>query len=370
MFRRSVSPEANRWRSRRSAGRVGRSCLAVVAGLASGAVVATAASGAVARPSTKTVKPDFAFYVGKKVTFITGGSPGGANDELAVELAPLMSSYLHCTVIVEDVPAGATVPAQDDTAAAPADGLTFGQMGPIGNVENEIQNIPDINFHMLTAEYIGGVSAPEYVIATLPSSGIRTLAQLVKDRTQTSFLALSGGGQLTESVLIKAYAMNSHLLTGYPNGSSLALGFLRGDGTASVINPSSISNSIQAGQVKPLAMISPYTKGAPAYSVLSKLPTLSEYIAANPPKSRAGRNALKVLLTFDESSNQVLFAPQGTPPARIAALSAAFHSALAQPGVQSALINAGVPNGYFSATQVREQIQRMVKEAPELLPFL
>jgi len=162
--------------------------------LASGAGAATSAS----RPSaTQPVKPDFSFYAGKTVTFYTGGSPGGANDELALIAAPLMASYLHCTINVVDIPAGATVPAQDTTAASTPNGLSFGQMGPIGNVENEVQNIPDVNFHMVQMEYIGGVSPAQYVIAATKASGIHTMTALIKSPTPVKFLALSGGGQLT-----------------------------------------------------------------------------------------------------------------------------------------------------------------------------
>ena len=37
---------------------------------------------------------------------------------------------------------------------------------------------------------------------------------------------------------------------------------------------------------------------------------------------------MQVLLSFDQSSNQVMFAPAGTPAPLVAALSQAFHSAL------------------------------------------
>jgi len=55
-------------------------------------------------------------------------------------------------------------------------------------------------------------------------------------QTPVKFLALSGGGQLTESVMLKAYGMNGSLVTGYANGGASQQDSCVETETASVIS--------------------------------------------------------------------------------------------------------------------------------------
>lgn len=320
---------------------------------------------------SKTVAPDFAYYVGKSVTFITGGAAGAANDEAALIVAPLMASYLHCTISIIDMPAGATVPAQEAIAASVPNGLTFGQGGPVGDIESQDVGQNDINFPLRTQAWIGSFSPPQYVIAVTPNSGFKNLAAVFKSTTGgINFLTLTGGGSLNEQVLDGVFKLHARFITGYINGSAELTGFLRGDGNASVINAPATAPYIADGQLRGLALTQPYVKGEADYAIMSKLPVLSTYLAAHPPKSKAGKNAIKLLNIYNAASNQDIFAPAGTPAPYIAALSAAFRSAVHQPGAQKALIFQGVPNGYNSGPATLKLIDEMIKDGPAIAPYL
>jgi tripartite-type tricarboxylate transporter receptor subunit TctC len=322
-------------------------------------------------PKTKVVKPDFSFYVGKQLTLITGGAAGAANDEAALIVAPLMASYLHASINVVDMPAGATVPAQEAIAASTPNGLTFGQGGPVGDIESQDVGQNDINFPLRTQEWIGSFSPPQYVIATTPNSGIKTISQFEKaDGGGLKYLSLSGGGSLNEQVFDVVFKQHAQFVTGYINASAQLTGFLRGDGNASVINAPMSAPFIADGQMVGIALTQPYVKGETDYSVMSKLPVMSTYLAKHPPTSKANRTAIKLLNIYNAASDQDFFAPPKTPEGEVLALAAAFRSAVNQPGAQKALIGQGVPNGYDSPAKVAAQVDEMIKVGPQIAPYL
>lgn len=344
-------------------------------GLAAGALALTGTTLASAQvtssPKTKVVKPDFAYYVGKSVTLITGGAAGASNDEAALIVAPLMAAYLHCQIHVVDMPAGATVPAADATAASIADGLTFGQAGPVGYILSQDIGVNTINFPLRTQNWLGGFSPPLYLVATTPNSGIKTFTQYLRaDGGGLKLLELSGGGQLNVEILNSVFHQHATIVKGYINGTALQTGILRGDGNATVLNAPAIAPNVAAGQVTGLALTQPYVKGMANYNIMSKFPLVSTYLVQHPVKSKADKNAISLLNLYNSAGNQDFFAPTNTPPQYVAALSAAFRSAVHQAGAQTALINAGVPNGYKTAAQITKVLNEMIKVGPQMKPYL
>jgi tripartite-type tricarboxylate transporter receptor subunit TctC len=344
----------------------------IAVGLATVALGLTGTTVAVAQTAkSKAVKPDFSFYVGKTLTLITGGAAGASNDEAALIVAPLMASYLHCAINVIDMPAGATVPAADAIAASAPTGLTFGQMGPLGYVLNQDIGDNSINFPLRTQEWIGGFSAPLYVVAATPGSGVKTFTQYLRaDGGGLKLLELSGGGQLNIQVFDSLFNQHAQIVTGYTNGTTLQTGFIRGDGNASILNAPEIAPFIASGQFVGLALTQPYVKGMPNYAVMSKFPLIPKYFVQHPPKTKADKNAIKLLNLYNSAGNQDFVAPAGTPANLVAALAAAYRSAVHQPGAQAAFINAGIPNGYKTGPQIATVLAQMIKVGPQIAPYL
>jgi tripartite-type tricarboxylate transporter receptor subunit TctC len=79
---------------------------------------------------------------------------------------------------------------------------------------------------------------------------------------------------------------------------------------------------------------------------------------------------VKLLNLYNSATNQVFFAPAGTPAGDVLALSDAFRSAVHQPGAQAALIANGVPNGYTTGANDLKLYEQMIKVGPQIAPYL
>lgn len=349
------------------------SCGLVVslAGVAAASNARSATSTRVAAKKT-VVKPDFAYYVGKNVTFVTGGAPGGSFQSFAAAVAPAMASYLHCSINVEDIQPGATVPAADASANAVPNGLTIGDGNLVQFIASDITHQSTVNYTLKTVEYVGGQGPNSTILLTNKASGITRLTTLLK--TPNIRWVLTGGApQTAELVLAKAYRQpNPTFLSGYPTGAASEEGMLRGDGQVTGLTIAETLSLLEAHQANGILLTSPVSRGASDYAQLSKIPILSTYVAQHQPKSRGGRLALQSLITFESFPADIIQAPNGTPLKYVAALTAAYQSAMKQPSVKNALNFGGFSTQFIPPKTVLKDIDTLTTPKIEALmePFL
>ena len=113
----------------------------------------------------------------------------------------------------------------------------------------------------------------------------------------------------------------------------------------------------------PLLQQSPPVVGAEDYHQLKKVPTFAEYFAQHQPKTKAGVEAVKEIISLVGAPSYVPFVAPGTPPAYTLALADAFHSAMAQKGARTTMLTVGLSPGYVNPTQMAAEIRAMVKGA-------
>lgn len=344
---------------------------ALVFSMAGAAAAATSFSSAHVDSNTSTVKPDFNFYKGKVLSFITGGGSGAGYDEFALILAPAMARYLHATINVTDITPGATIPGSDQGASSAPNGLTIA-MGYFGEyIQNDIEGQPSVAYTIKDQELIGGAGPQPYVIAALKSSGLTRLGTALK--TKNVWVSLEGQGGMMITFLLDAYkSTHSTILSGYPNAPAALEGVLRGDGTLSVNAGSVFIPSIQTGQLTPIASSTPAAKGTEDYSRMRTVPTLSTWLAENPPKAKSALAAEKVMNALDGMAFDTLFEPKGTPEKYVAALSAAFQHVMHEKSVDAALLNDDIPDTYVSGKDITREINQATLSSGEaaLRPYL
>ena len=332
---------------------------------------AASASTGVRAHKTAVVKPDFAFYRGKTLSFITGGGSGAGYDEFALTLAPAIGSYLHATVNVTDITPGATIPGSDEGASAAPNGLTIA-MGYFGEyIQNDIEKVPSVAYTIKDQELIGGAGPQPYVLAAVKSSGLTRLGTALK--TKNVWVSLEGQGGMMTTFLLDAYKSHgSTILSGYPNAPGALAGLLRRDGTIGINAASVFIPSIQAGTLVPLASSVPATPGTVDYARMSHVPTLSTWMAANPPKVKSAFAAMKVMNALDAMAFDTLFEPQGTPMKYVAALRIAFKHAMLSKSVDSALLNLDIPDTYVTPQEITRQINAATLPSGEaaIKPYL
>jgi hypothetical protein len=319
-------------------------------------------------------KPDFSYFAGKTISFISPGAPGGSYDDLARILAPVIASYLHCTVNVTDISTGGGITGQNYVAAAAPNGLTIGELNSAGDIENFVDGSSGLTFSFKQQEYIAGVPEVNIVWMVNPSSSYSSITQIIKPSGPIKVLDVTSGYQdLLDRVLLGAYGVpTSDLITGFSGSPALLAGFLDDDGPIANIGLQAVEPTIAAGLARPLMLTLPMTPGALGYAILHKLklPTYATILKKHPPKTAAGREALKELVNISTGAGQVVFAPNGTPKKLVLALTAAVRSALNQKAVKAEEDNEGLQTGYITPTAVATNFGKMLRKSTYLAPYL
>jgi tripartite-type tricarboxylate transporter receptor subunit TctC len=321
-------------------------------------------------------KPDFDFYKGKTITDIVEQLPGGeyyTDDQI---LDPLIGKYLHATVNLVSNATGQSIAGQDQIASAKPDGLTIGTMTLPTDIYNYLANLPSVNFNFQQQAFIGGITWPVYVFAAACTAGkpqFSTWDQLASNTASFQYLTTNGGGnEEYGQLLYGSLNLPAKMLTGYGSTSLAVAGCQRGDGSMSSSPiPNFTPAQFSSGQIKPLLVSGTGPTTSAYYPYLKDVPTLSEWAAQHPPTTAEQKAALTYLegVFANTAPNHTFFAPAGTPPARVAALSAAYKWAISQPEAQKALILDGATTDWLSATQVLQSINTQVSTADAARKF-
>jgi tripartite-type tricarboxylate transporter receptor subunit TctC len=360
-------------------------CAAFIAMVAAaGTLVACAKSSSSSINTTSTTgaaaaaaaKPDFAFYKGKTITDIVEQLPGGeyyTDDQI---LDPLVAKYLHAKVNIVSNATGQSIAGQDQIAAAKPDGLTIGTMTLPTDIYNYLAKLPSVNFNFQQQAFIGGITWPVYVFGAACTAGkpqFSDWSTLASNTTPFQYLTTNGGGnEEYGQLLYGAFNLPAKMLTGYGSTSLAVAGCQRGDGSmASSPLPNFTPAQFSSGQIKPVLVSGPGPETSAYYQYLKDVPTLAQWAEQHPPASADQKAALTYLegVFADTAPNHTYFAPAGTPPARVAALSAAYKWAISQPEAQKALIHNGLTTDWLTPTQVLQSINTQVSTAAAARKF-
>lgn len=320
--------------------------------------------------SSGAVAPDLSFFRGKTITFIAPDKPGGSFDEWSRLLAPAMAQYLHATVNVENVPPGNTIVGQNQLAASSPDGLTIGWLNVGEDVADVVKGVGGINFSLSKVGIVGAPGFGQMVLVATPSSPYKSFAQLQKATGPVTALDVTKGtGDTVERVLLGAYGINSKIITGYTSSKDLAAGFLRGDGQIAEEELVVFQNAIASGKAVPLWVSEPVPPQNPVYSQMKSVPTLAQLIQNSPPKGQQQASAIKVLQSITQVA-QVVAAPPGVAPSRLAALEAAMKYAMGQSSVKAQALKESLVPTFYDAAQTTQALQTDQQDAQALKPYL
>lgn len=257
-------------------------------------------------------------YPSHPITFVVPFAPGGPTDTLGRTLAERMSRTLGQSIIIENVAGAGGSIGVARVVHSPPDGYTIS----LGNWSTHVLNG---GIHSLGYDLVGDLepiallpSAPQ-IIVTRKDIEATTLSELIawikNNRTTLGTAGVGSAGHI------------SALLFGRQTGTQLTLVHYRGAGPAMtdligghidmMIDQSTTSlPQVRAGAVKPFAVTSPRRLlSAPA------IPTTDEVGLAN----------------FHVAVWHGLWAPKGTAPEVIKALSVATREALSDPSIRERL---------------------------------
>lgn len=293
------------------------------------------ASAAAALTSTTTLglAQGSAAWPAKPIRIVVPFTPGGTTDMVARLIGNELGKQLGQSVIVENKPGAGTTIGVDYVAKQPADGYTFVCVANSFTANKTlVKNLPYDTLKDLQPVALMGLS--EHVLATHPSSGLKSLADLKKAalaKPDTLTYASFGNGTSAHlSGALLCQMLDIDMVHVPYKGQGPALTDLLG-GQVSVMfgNWSEFRGHIESGKLVALGMVT-----AQRSRFAPNVPTLAEQGVA-----------------LASNSWQGLLAPAGTPDAIVQRINAEVNKALASPKVVEVFAKSGVVSQAGSVAQ-------------------
>jgi len=288
------------------------------------AIAATAALVAALLAAPLRADPVEDFYRGRTLRLLIGYGPGGGYDIYGRLVAQFLPRHLpgNPTIVVQNMPgAGSLLAAKYMYAAAPKDGTVLGSLAQTLALDS--LTVTSANIDVGRMPYIGRVAPNIDTGVALPKSGLKSFADV---RAKEYSVGASGGGSTTvlfPSALAAYAGAKFKLVRGYSGTSEIVLAMERGE--VDIVGAYGLPG-IQASHpdwLEGKGAVFLYQAALKRDPLIPNVPTLPELGLTD-----EGRQVLRAAASTGEIGRAILTTP-GVPPARLAALRAAFKAMLA-----------------------------------------
>ena len=253
----------------------------------------------------------------KGVRIVTPFAPGGGTDVFARILAQRFSEVFGQQFIVDNRPGAGSTTGTEFVARSPADGHTLLMTSASFTFNPGLY--PKLRYDSLKdfAPVSQVVKVPHVVLVlpSLPVKNLQDLVRIAKAKPGEVFYASSGpGSALHLAGALFAIQTNTQLThVPYKGGPAAATAVMSGEATVSFSTIETVLSLIQAKRLRPLAV-----------STRERTPALPDV----PTVMEAGYKDYEVIGWFG------LFAPSGTPPAVVDALSTEISRMMTTPAMR------------------------------------
>jgi len=253
----------------------------------------------------------------KGVRIVTPFAPGGGTDVFARILAQRFSEVFGQQFIVDNRPGAGSTTGTEFVARSPADGHTLLMTSASFTFNPGLY--PKLRYDSLKdfAPVSQVVRVPHVVLVlpSLPVKNLQDLVRIAKAKPGEVFYASSGpGSALHLAGALFAIQTNTQLThVPYKGGPAAATAVMSGEATVSFSTIETVLSLIQAKRLRPLAV-----------STRERTPALPDV----PTVMEAGYKDYEVIGWFG------LFAPSGTPPAVVDALSTEISRMMTTPAMR------------------------------------
>ena len=256
----------------------------------------------------------------KTLSIVVGSSAGGGYDIYARILARHIVRYLRGSpnVIVQNMPGASSLKAVLYLdGGAPKDGSVMTAFNP-GLINDSFLNAERVRFKLTDVAWIGSITKDLRVCYAWGATGIKTFAELKAVRQFNMGAPAPGtSSAINEAVLKNMFGVAVRQVTGYAGSREQRLAIERGEldgdcGAWSSVTP----DWIRDRKINPLIRFTP--------DAIAGLPPGVPFAGDLTPSQEA-RDVLNLLMAADLLGRPFVVSKQ-TPPARVAALRAAFDA--------------------------------------------
>ncbi len=309
-------------------------------GLASGLAVASAA--AQAQSTWPNARP---------IRWIVPFPAGGATDMVSRIAAQQMSLVLGQTIVVENITGAAGAVGVDRLSKSPPDGYTIGTSANSVQAVMPHQSESPLPFDTIKSfTPLAGIASFQYVFDVAPSSGIKSVGDLIaKARAGAGKVSFGSSGLGTGSHLagILLAEKTGTRFTDVPyKGGAPALADLMGGHVDFVADPVGGSIAlIRSGKLVPIAM-----SGSKRHPAFPDVPLVSETVPG-----------------YDHVGWFGLYGPAGMPPDIVSRISAEMAKVQRSPEYLLALEKLGYESWIMSSPQLAEKQLKELDQWGEIL---
>ena len=194
------------------------------------------------------------FYKGKQVNVIVGYGPGGGYDVYTRLLLRHMPRHVpgNPTMVVQNMPGAGSLRAANFMGnAASRDGLTLGVFGAPAALDPLFGN-KDAKFETTGFAWLGNMIRDTAACGTWHNSGITSLDQIIKSKTEIVFGASGTGSYGYQHAMVLKHMLGANLrvVTGFTGIKDIGLALERGEVQAACALALSTAKSTFEGNVK------------------------------------------------------------------------------------------------------------------------
>jgi tripartite-type tricarboxylate transporter receptor subunit TctC len=299
------------------------------------------------------------FYKGKVVRLIVGTTPGGAYDNYARLLAPVLQKRLNCTVAVVNKAGAGGIVAMNDLYEAPRkDGLTLG-LAMEGTPLAQAIGVDGVRFDCRKFGWLATIYKDVRFLYGAPASPYKSIDDLRKlkpAKAATTTVTSPSGPTLI--LALEGLGMdNTKIIAGYPGSTEVILAVRRGeaDFTCQSINHALKKDAL----VRPLVVVE--EKRAPEFP---NVPAFTEF-GIKPEAKR-----VMDLIMMGQASGRALITPPGVSDEKITFLRDVISSSLRDPDFVKKAKTIGLElapvTGDITAASVLKALDMTPEEAKKL----
>lgn len=284
----------------------------------------------------------------RPVRIVVPFAAGGNTDVVTRLVATEAAKSLGQAIVVDNKPGGGTVIGVDNVAKSAADGYSFVTVtGSFAVNQTLLKKLPYDSQKDLRAVGLMGLS--EHVLAAHPSSGLKSVADIVaqaKAGKQLSYASFGNGSSAHMAGEMLKNQLGLDIVHVPYKGQAPALNDLLGGQVSMMfVNWPEVRGHVQAGKLVAIGMA---TAQRSAYA--PNVPTLVE-------------QGVKL----ESSSWNGLLAPAGVPDAIVQRMNAAINDAMKQPSVVEALNKAGIAAKTGTPQQFSDFLAGEIKRYAEVI---
>lgn len=300
-----------------------------------------------------------AFYKAKTVNYVVATSPGGGYDFYGRLVARHMEKALPgATVVIKNMPGAGHIVGANYIYAAKPDGLTIGTFNT-GLLYSQIAKGGGVKFDLARMSWIGKASTEQRVMVTSMLSPFTSFADVqaaTKDKPVKVSIGGVGSAAYAETMIIaRAFNLHFQVIPGYVGGET-EMAMRRGEIDANFGGLATYEPFVKNGYGRFVLQSGGKAQpGVPQASQLAQTPEAKALIALIDSQAEIGR---------------LTAGPPDIPADRLAALRAAYKTAMDDRELQEQAAKGEKPVEPLYGEEVATRIRAALDQTPEMAAFI